>query len=285
LEEVDGCLDRHAKLKSVAQHADQFTIRAVERGYQASPRHESLKRHGIEAGRRDGKFLLEKIVQAAIVSGPEAEQALHQYFINEQVRLSKLPGGVVVEFLRGLQEQLREFPSLVELLAGLAQTSAGYTASARLDAHCDQLATEISNQAIMSSANYRAAIGENGLEACIRDNKIMLRGLASCLLETPNDVAPFKEWWKRRIGKHLNAKPEGFHPDNPWGVINVRGLVESMHPYFDNQEIDFVEDYLTRVTSTSGQNDSTSKRSRSMQTPTAVMSSGSDSMTFSDVVV
>ena len=77
LDDAMSCFDRHAKLHMVTAHADKFAITAVERGYQASPRHESLERNGIKAGRRDGKFLVEKAIEAAIIGGPTAEVALH----------------------------------------------------------------------------------------------------------------------------------------------------------------------------------------------------------------
>ena len=65
---------------------------------------------GIKAGRRDGKFLVERTIQTAIIGGPIAEMHLHEYFRNEQVRLSKLPGGLIVEFLRGMLEQTARVP-------------------------------------------------------------------------------------------------------------------------------------------------------------------------------
>ncbi len=109
-EESLSLFERHTRLHSVAAHADRYAVSATERGYQADPRHETLQRHGIKAGRRDGKFLIARTIQMAIVGGPRAEEALHAYFRNELVRFSNLPGSVMVEFIRGLLEQLREFP-------------------------------------------------------------------------------------------------------------------------------------------------------------------------------
>lgn len=248
LTQVAPCLDRHARLSPIAKQADRIVANAVERGYQAAPRHESLERNGIQSGRRDGTLLLERIVMTAVIGGSEAEQELHRYFINEQVRLSRLPGAVIVEFLRGLQEQLREYPEVLELITGLAQQAAGYAAAMKLDLHSKNLATFISEHAIHSSGTYREAIGEHGLAACIRDNCIMIRGLATNLIDSPMDVDVFRAWWKKRIGQHLNAKPEGFHPQNPWGVINVKGLLQGMSNTFDAQEIDSVDDFLKQVT-------------------------------------
>jgi hypothetical protein len=247
LEEIPACLDRQAKLSAVAQYADKFTANAVERGYQAAPRHESLNRHGLQAGRRDGAFLLERIVMTAVIGGTDAELALHRYFQNEIVRLSRLPGGVVVEFLRSMQEQLREFPEIVRLIVGLAQSAPSYTSAIKLDHYSTELATTISEQVINNSASYRADIGEHGLAACVRDNTIMLRGLATHLVESPHDVAPFKQWWLQRIGRHLNAKPNGYQATNPWGAINLAGLVDAMRDKFDSVEIDTVESYLKHV--------------------------------------
>ena len=133
LDDAMGCFDRHAKLASVAAHADRFAISAVERGYQAAPRHESLERNGIKAGRRDGKLLIQKTIETAIIGGAAAEIALHEYFQVEQIRLSKLPGSVVVEFLRGLLEQLREYPEIAELLMGLASAAPAYTGAFRIN--------------------------------------------------------------------------------------------------------------------------------------------------------
>lgn len=247
LEDLVPCVERYSKLRGIADHADKFTVSAVERGYQSAPRHNSLARHGIKAGRRDGAFLLEKLVLAATIGGPEAERALHSYFVNEQVRLSKLPGGVVVEFLRGLQEQLRDFPEVLELIAGLAHVAAAYTSAIKLDRHSIEIATHISEDAIQASNAYRTAIGEDGLQACVRDNSIMIRGLATHLVQSPTDVAPFKAWWKKRIGRHLKAKPEGYQANNPWGAINLKALVQSLSPHFDFVEIDSIEAYLQQV--------------------------------------
>ena len=63
LDEALPLFERHARLHAVAAHADRFAVSATERGYQVDPRHESLQRHGIKAGRRDGKFLVEKTIK------------------------------------------------------------------------------------------------------------------------------------------------------------------------------------------------------------------------------
>ena len=285
LDEVSPCMERYAKLRGVSDHADKFTVSAVERGYQSAPRHASLNRHGLKAGRRDGVYLLEKLVLAATIGGPEAERELHRYFINEQVRLSKLPGGVVVEFLRGLQEQLRDFPEVVELVAGLAQVAAAYTSATKLDRHSKDLATYISEEAINSSNAYRTAIGENGMEACVRDNSIMIRGLATFLIQSPMDVAPFKAWWKKRIGRHLKAKPDGFQAHNPWGVINVKALLEVMSPQFDFCEIDTIEAYLKQVVAPESQPGNSRTNGQTENPSVAVMNRGDSTLTFADVAI
>jgi hypothetical protein len=113
LEQLIPLFERYSRISGLIDNAEKVMVSAVERGYQASPRHDSLRRHGIEAGKRDGRMLLEKIVAAAVVGEQAAEAHLHAYFVNEQVRFSKLPGGVVVEFLRGIHEQVRDFPKFL----------------------------------------------------------------------------------------------------------------------------------------------------------------------------
>jgi hypothetical protein len=277
LTQVGPCLERHARLASIVPHADRFVANAVERGYQAAPRHESLSRKGMQAGRRDGILLLERIIMTAVIGGAEAERDLHRYFVSEQVRLSRLPGGVIVEFLRGMQEQLREFPEVLELVSGLAQNGAGYAAAIKLDLHSKALATFISEDAVYTSSTYREAIGENGLSACVRDNSIMIRGLVTSLVNSPTDVNVFKAWWKKRIGQHLNAKPEGFHPNNPWGVINAKGLLQAMSKVFDAQEIDAVDDFLKQVVA--------SENSGTKRIPMAPIRNTPAGLTFTDITV
>jgi hypothetical protein len=281
LQQVGPCLERHARLASILGQSDRFAVHAVERGYQAAPRHESLSRHGVQAGRRDGAFLLERLIMTAVIGGSEADKDLHLYFVNEQVRLSRLPGGVIVEFLRGIQEQLREFPEVLELVTGLAQNAAGYAAALKLDLHSNELARVISEQAINGSNTYRAAIDEKGAAACVRDNSVMIRGLAAQLVDSPLDVAPFKAWWKKTIGQHLNAKPDGFQADNPWGAINHKGLVQAMSTAFDAQEIDAVEDFFRQVVATEH-----SGGRKSPMAPTGAITGNSKmGMSFTDVIV
>lgn len=285
LDKVVPCMERHARLIGIADHADKFTISAVERGYQSAPRHASLNRHGLKAGRRDGVFLLEKLVLAATIGGQEAERELHRYFINEQIRLSKLPGGVVVEFLRGLQEQLRDFPEVVELLASLAQVAPAYTGSIKLDRHSTELATHISEEAINASNAYRTAIGENGLQACVRDNSIMIRGLATFFVQSPMDVGPFKNWWKKRIGRHLKAKPDGYQAQNPWSVINLKSLVNVLSPQFDFSEIDMIETYLKQVVTPDTQSTNNKLGTRPSNPSVSVLGSPDNTLTFADVTI
>ncbi len=140
---MHASFERHQRLHSVAAHADRYAVSATERGYQADPRHETLARHGVKAGRRDGKFLIEKTIQSAIVGGPGAEEYLHAWFRNELVRFSNLPGSVMVEFIRGMLEQLREHPEVAELLLGLAQAAPAYAAALKLNNVSDKLAEHI----------------------------------------------------------------------------------------------------------------------------------------------
>ncbi len=247
LEDAMGCFDRHAKIHSVAAHADKFAISAVERGYQASPRHESLERHGVKAGRRDGKFLVEKAIELAIIGGPAAEVALHEYFRNEHVRFSKLPGSVVVEFVRGLLEQLREYPEVAELLLGLATAAPAYTGAIKINAMSNDLARRISTAAVNNSPAYREQIGEIGLEACIRDNAIMLRGLAHFLMTSPGDVSSFKDWWRKRIGRNIRVKPENFEAGGPCAKTNFNEVISALRSTLDRDEADSVESYMKQV--------------------------------------
>jgi hypothetical protein len=251
-EDALGCFERYSRLKGVRNNIDHFTVSAVERGYQAAPRHESLARHGIEAGRRDGAFLLEKAIQAAVISGDQAESGLHEYFFNEQIRLSKLPGGVVVEFLRGLQEQVRDYPEVVELLVGLAKVAPAYTSSIKINQHSNELAMSISVQVINSSPGYRERIGERGLEACQRDNSVMIRGLSHYMQTSPLDVMPFRDWWMRRIGKNIRNKPEASDASDLFSIINVHGILSGLQQLLDPEELSYVSAYLQRVVQPEG---------------------------------
>lgn len=247
LDDAMGCFDRHARLHSVAAHSDKFAVSAVERGYQASPRHESLERNGVKAGRRDGKFLVEKTIEAAIIGGPAAEVALHDYFRNEQVRFSKLPGSVIVEFLRGLLEQLREYPEIGELLLGLASAAPAYSGAIKINEMSNMLAERVSTAAINSSPAYKEQIGEFGLVACIRDNAVMLRGLSHYLMSSPGDVSSFKDWWRKRIGKNIRAKPESFDPSGPCAKANFNEVLSALRSHLDRDEADAIESYLKQI--------------------------------------
>ncbi len=245
--EAMGCFARFNRFNGVRRNLDQLTVGAVERGYQAAPRHETLARHGIEAGRRDGAFLLKKAILAAIVSGEQAEAHLHDYFRNEQVRLSGLPGGVVVEFVRGLQEQMHDYPEIVQLLVGLAKAAPGYTSAAKLSAHSLKLATEVSTRVVNQAPGYREKLSENGLEACIRDNSIMIRGLAYYLQVSPNDVTPMRDWWIRRIGKNIRAKPDASSNGAKCSTINLESIAHAFQSVLDHEEWEYVVDYLQTV--------------------------------------
>lgn len=285
LEQLLPCFERYSRISGLIDNADKIMVSAVERGYQAAPRHDSLRRHGIEAGKRDGRLLLEKIVSAAVIGEHAAEQELHKYFVNEQVRFSRLPGGVVVEFLRGIHEQVRDFPEVSELVLGLSQSAAQYTAALKLDAVSDDAAMRMAQQSIDQMANYRQAVGEAGLEACARDNAITIRGLATYLVESPMDVEPFKQWWMSRIGKNIHVKPENFDSSNPWACINRFALVDFLREHLDSHELDAVDSYLARAIAKQKDikfSGSQAVESRQMAAP--VLTSA-PSMTFADVQV
>ena len=284
LDDAMGCFDRHARLHSVMAHSDKFAVSAVERGYQAAPRHESLERHGVKAGRRDGKFLVEKTIEAAIIGGPAAEVALHDYFRNEQVRFSKLPGSVIVEFLRGLLEQLREYPEIGELLLGLASAAPAYTGALKINEMSNMMAEKVSTAVINASPAYKAQIGEIGLEACIRDNAVTLRGLAHALMTSPGDVSSFKDWWRKRIGTNIRSKPETFDPNGSWEKANFNEISSTLRSHLDRDEADAIESYLkqlfvTRSAGSSDRNDLGPKRVM----PKIAISVNAPAVSFSDV--
>lgn len=282
-EQLLPCFERYARISGLMETADKIMVSAVERGYQMAPRHDSLRRHGIEAGKRDGRLLMEKIIAAAVIGEYEAETGLHHYFVNEQVKFSRLPGGVVIEFLRGIHEQVRDFPEVSELVLGLSQAAAQYTAALKLDKISDDAAMRMAQQSIDQMATYRQSVGENGLEACARDNAITIRGLATYLVESPMDVEPFKQWWMKRIGKNIHVKPENYDSSNPWQMINRLSLVEFLREHLDSHELDAVDGYLSRITT----------RQRDLRIPnsggtvkpivSATTSSAIPSMTFADV--
>jgi hypothetical protein len=247
LEDAMGCFERHARFHRLPAGGERMVTNAVERGYHAAPRHESLQRHGMVAGRRDGKFLLEKVIEAATVGGPEAEAQLHQYFFNEQVRLSKLPGRVVVEFLRGMMEHLREFPEVAELMFGLTQAAPAYTGAIKINMHSKSWADSISKAAVDKAPAYREQLGAIGLEACARDNAVMLRGLSYFLIKSPGDVADFKKWWKQRIGKNIRLKPENFESSGPCAKTNFNEVISVFREHLDQDEADAIASYMGQV--------------------------------------
>jgi hypothetical protein len=284
LEDGLGCFDRHARLHAVAAHADRFAISAVERGYQAAPRHESLARNGVKAGRRDGKLLVQKTIDAAIIGGHEAEAALHTYFRNEQVRMSRLPGSVIVEFLRGLLEQLREYPELAELLMGLASAAPAYAGAIRINELSQSMAERISLAAVNASPAYKEQLGEKGLEACARDNAVMLRGLSSHLMSSPGDVADFKVWWRNRIGKNIRTKPENFESNAPCAKTNFNEVIQAIREVLDRDEADTIERYLKQIFSNrSSSTDSNGRSNNSRLIPTASLAAAMQPVSFADV--
>ncbi len=284
-EEAIPCFARYAELKGIHRNINRYTVTAVERGYQADPRHESLKRHGIEAGRRDGAFLLEKAVQAAVISGPAAESSLHEYFRNEQVRLSKLSGGVVVEFVRGLQEQIRDFPDMVELLVGLAKAAPAYTTALKLNAFGDEVAKQISTQTMKHSPGYRERIGEHGLEACIRDYSVTIRGLAHWMQQQPFDVMPFREWWMRRIGKNIRNLPEAADASDLFSIVDVEGLLHAMQHHLDDEELNYATDYLHRMVNPEGRENGMSSGDRGKVRNPVVTAGNLTQISYSDIGV
>lgn len=284
-EDAIACFSKYGDLKAVHQNIDRFTVAAVERGYQADPRHESLQRHGIEAGKRDGAFLLEKTLQAAVISGAAAETNLHAYFRNEQIRLSRLSGGVVAEFVRGLQEQIRDFPDMVELLVGLAKSAPAYTTALKLNTNADALAEQISVQAMKESPGYRDRIGEHGLEACMRDYSVTIRGLGHWMKTEPFDVMPFRDWWMRRIGKNIRNLPEAADSSDLFSIINVDGLLHAMQGHLDQEELNYARDYLHRVIHPEGREGSLSADGKKSMRSPIVSAGGMTRFTYSDVGV
>lgn len=284
LDDAMGCFDRYARLCNISAHADKFSISAVERGYQAAPRHESLERHGVKAGRRDGKFLIEKAIECAIIGGPTAEYALHEYFRDEQVRLSKLPGSVVVEFLRGLLEQLREYPEIAELLLGLATAAPAYTGAIKINEMSNSLAEKIATHAIHASPVYREQIGPHGLEACQRDNAVMLRGLARFLMVSPGDTSGFRDWWRKRIGENIRTKPDNFDVNNPCDTANFSELIAALRANLDRDEADIIESYVKQAFAPRGQRSSDRGPANPKRLiPTVALTGPLQTVSFADV--
>lgn len=283
-DEAMSLFDRHMRLHSVAAHADRYAVSATERGYQADPRHETLQRHGIKAGRRDGKFLIERTIQSAIIGGPGAEEALHAYFRNELVRFSNLPGSVMVEFIRGMLEQLREHPEVAELLLGLAQAAPAYAAALKLNSISDQLAEHIVGISLNNTPAYRDQIGEVGREACQRDTSVMLRGLAHHLMLSPGDVSSFRAWWTKRIGQNIRTKPESFDATSSVAMHNMHEVISGVRQALDNTEADVVEAYIKQAFSARAQSLADPKNGGPRRLiPTVNLSGPLQSVTFADV--
>lgn len=283
-DEAMSVFDRHTRLHSVSAHADRYAVTATERGYQADPRHETLARHGIKAGRRDGKFLIEKTIQTAIVGGPKAEELLHAWFRNELVRFSNLPGSVMVEFIRGMLEQLREHTEVAELLLGLAQAAPAYAAALKLNSISEKLAEHITHASLNATPSYRDQIGETGREACNRDTAVMLRGLAHHLMLSPGDVSSFRSWWTKRIGQNIRTKPESFDSTSPIAMHNINEVLAGIRGALDNTEADVVEAYIKQAFSVRGQSNMDTKNNGSRRLiPTVTITGPIQAVTFADV--
>ncbi len=282
-DEAMSVFERHTRLHAMAAHADRYAVTAVERGYQADPRHETLQRHGIKAGRRDGKFLIEKTIQAAIMGGPHAEEYLHAYFRNKHVRFSNLPGSVMVEFIRGMLEQLREHTEVAELLLGLAQAAPAYAAALKLNAVSDKLAEHITVASLNATPTYREQIGATGKEACQRDTSVMIRGLAHHLMFSPGDVSSFRAWWTKRIGQNIRTKPESFDSTSSTAMHNLNEVVAGIRNALDNTEADVVEAYIKQAFSPRGQSISDAKSGPKRFIPSVTIAGPIQSVTFADV--
>ena len=285
LDDAMGCFERHSKLRGIVSDSEKLVMGAVERGYQSAPRHDSLQRNGIAAGRRDGRFLLEKVIETAIVGGINAECSLHQYFNYEIVRLSRLPSNVVMEFLRGMLEHLREYPQVHELLMGLAQAAPAYTAAAKISMSSEEWAKRVSLHSVNNAPAYRELIGATGLEACNRDNAVMLRGLARHLVLSPTDSSDFKGWWKRRIGKNIRNKPETFDATGSWEKVNFNSAIEVLRSELDTEEADIVESYLNQMFGNRQSNGATNSSVNGKRTARPVPMAGAQViMSFADIV-
>ena len=271
---------RYEQMHRKLENLDKFTSHPVQRGYQAHPRHETLQRHGAEAGRRDAYFLLEKVVHAAIVGGEQAQQELHQYLIQENIRLSGLPGSIVVEFIRGIQEQLLDAPEIVALLVDLAQCAPLYTAAMKMRLHSDQVAQDVSERHLASDPDYARSLSETGPEACHRDYAIMIRGISASMLAAPRNVEHFKNWWNRRIGENLHNKPAGYDSTNKFAAVDRKGLVNQLNGILDQVELGAVESFLDGVIDT----DAFQKANKRSNSESTNQASGSGSLTLADVI-
>lgn len=280
LEPLVECFQRFESYQSVLSGLDNFTELPVQRGYQVQPRHETLSRHGATAGRRDAFFLLQRVLHAAAVGGEQARDDLHKYFIHENVRFSGLPGGVIMEFIRGLQEQLLDHPDVTALLVDLARCAPLYSASYKIRRHSSEVATTVSEHYLRNHPEYAKNLKDNGLEACARDYGIMLRGLAANLQSEPHDVDRFKQWWMSRIGRNLHNKPVNYDQSYPWRVIDLKQLMMSWSSVLDQAELDAVEAYLKMVIGDDPARPISASNGRSFGAP-VTMASG---LTFSDVL-
>jgi len=195
-----------------------------------------------------------------------------------------LPGSVVVEFLRGILEQLREYPEIAELLMGLASVAPAYTGAYKINEHSNSMAERISTAAVNSSQAYKEQLGDRGLEACIRDNSVMLRGLASFLLSSPGDVSSFRAWWRKRIGKNIVARPENFEANSPCAKANFNELINAIWSQLDRDEAETIEMYLRQIFTSSSANASTEKTGPNKRmVPISTFAASIQPVSFADV--
>ncbi len=240
IEELLPCMERYSRLGGIVSSMDKLVSYAVDRGYHAAPNHESLQRHGQVAGRRDGAFLIERMVDAAVIGGDVALSQLHRSFYLEQVRLSKLPGRVIVEFLRGMMENLRDYPEVTEILLGLSAAAPLYSSSIRIRGKSSEWASRLTEMTLSQSASYREQIGPAGAEACARDNAVTLRGIAGFMVQSPMDSSVFGEWWASRIAKNIRSRPEGFDSS----TRNFENMLLLFREQLDKDEADATVAYL-----------------------------------------
>ncbi len=159
----------------------------------------------------------------------------------------------MVEFIRGMLEQLREHAEVAELLLGLAQAAPAYAAALKLNSVSDKLAEHITSASLNATPAYRDQIGAVGREACHRDTSVMLRGLAHHLMHSPGDVSSFRAWWTKRIGQNIRTKPESFDSTSPVAMHNLQEVLGGIRNALDNTEADVVEAYVKQAFSPRGQ--------------------------------
>ncbi len=165
----------------------------------------------------------------------------------------------MVEFLRGILEQLREYPEIAELLMGLAAVAPAYTVLTRSTNTAKPWRSVFQTASVNSSQAYKEQLGERGLEACI--SRQLGHAACACQLSAflTGDVTGFRAWWRKRIGQNIVARRETLRPIPRERKQNFNELINALWSQLDRDEAETIEMYLRQIFAVGQSNVATEK--------------------------